>query len=87
MIGWSRSTSEASISASDLSGSAWYQETSAKIYDYGFHVLSLMILSPRLWFRYVNPLLAAKVGYDLARVNLDGDAYVELMEAYHRIEV
>ena len=63
-----------------------YQETSAKIYDYGFHVLSLMILSPRLWFRYVNPLLAAKVGYDLARVNLDGDAYVELMEAYHRIE-
>ena len=55
-------------------------------YDYGFGLLSLLILFPWLWFRYANPLLAAHVDYNLEKVNLDGDAYEDLMIAYHRAD-
>ena len=62
------------------------EESLKKTYGYGFNFLSLVVLSPLLWFRYANPLLATTVDFDLAKVNLDGNAYVELTEAYHRAE-
>ena len=61
-------------------------EPAAYALDYGFNLLSMVVLNPRLWFRLVNPRLAERVGYDLAKVNLSGKAYVELMEAYHRAD-
>ena len=51
---------------------------------FGANLLSLIVLSPKTWFALVNQQLAEKVDNDLRKVNLDGDAYVELMEAYHR---
>ncbi|MGR8949884.1 MAG: hypothetical protein ACU84Q_17710 [Gammaproteobacteria bacterium] len=53
---------------------------------FGANLISLVVLSPKTWFRLVNAKLAVSADNDLRKVNLDGKAYVELMEAFHRVE-
>ena len=52
----------------------------------GFNVLSLLVLTPNYWFNFADEKLALLANFDLKRVNLDGDAYVELMERFHKPE-
>ncbi|MEM7468598.1 MAG: hypothetical protein AAF387_17140 [Pseudomonadota bacterium] len=61
-----------------------HQRATELRYEFGLNLLSLVVLIPKLWSRHANPRLANHVGHDLGKVNLDGNAYVELMEAYHR---
>lgn len=50
---------------------------------YGFNALSMLVLWPSKWFALVDARLAESVNFDLHEVNLDGNAYVALMEKYH----
>ena len=50
---------------------------------YGFNLLTIIALWPSRWFALVDARLAEAVNFDLHDVNLDGDAYVGLMEKYH----
>jgi alkane 1-monooxygenase len=50
----------------------------------GFNLLSLLVLLPSYWFNFLHEKLAILVDYDLTRVNLDGQAYVALMERFHK---
>lgn len=58
--------------------------TPTPTYSLGSNVLTLCALLPRLWFAIADSKLAMAVDYDLKQVNLDGDAYVSLMERFHR---
>lgn len=52
----------------------------------GCNLASIVVMFPAIWFRLINGRLAEIVKFNLHDVNLDGSAYVGLMEKYHRPE-
>lgn len=60
------------------------QATEQPTLPLGFNLLSFLVLMPNYWFHFVDEKLAVLAAYDLQRVNLDGEAYVELMERFHK---
>ncbi len=50
----------------------------------GFATMMMAAMLPPLWFRTMDAVVAQGANGDLQKVNIDGDAYADLMERYHR---